>query len=90
MIKLPKVTKSIGGGLTKLEKMHKVILGVTLVTSAALSGGLMNEVEANVPVIPAPTVEKGALLLTPAIQNADQAAYHTSHVSHASHYSSRY
>lgn len=89
MIKLPKVAKSIGSGLTKLEKVHKVVLGVALITSATLSGALMNDARADVPTMLAPGVEKGALLLTPAIQSVHQAAYHSSHSSHYSHYSSR-
>ena len=99
MLRLPKVDKVFGAGLTGIKKIRNVVLAAAV--GAGLSvGGIHTATAAVSPEKAAVSQSKlagGALLLTPssnaAPQQLAQSHYshssHSSHQSHYSHYSSR-
>jgi hypothetical protein len=105
MIKLPKVNKVVGAGLTKLEKVKKVVVAAALGMSLGVLGTSASSASvSNEPVALSQTqatANHGALLLTPSVISGNQQQMaqhyshsshysHVSHQSHYSHYSSRY
>lgn len=86
MINLPKVKKTVQSGLSKMEKVRNVVAAVALAAGVGITGGgVVGDAEASLSAPSTPSVEQGAVLLVPAIQSAEQLAYHYSHRSHASH-----
>ena len=91
MPKLPKVDKGISTGLTKLERVRNVFLGVVLVAGLTIAATPPTSAKASMPSAPTsitnPSNEQGALLLTPSssVQGQIQRGGHYSHSSHASH-----
>ena len=93
MLKLPKVAKVLGVGLTGIIKAKKIVAGAALGLTLAVSGATA----ASTPVTNetariAGTVQNnqlGAILLAPSQNQHQQFAQHYSHVSHYSHSSHR-
>lgn len=94
MAKLPKVKKGIGSGLTRLEKVRGLVLGVALAAGIGVTGALPTEGNAiHSPSlstgISASEVSQKPFTLKPSTtaERNDQIAWHYSHQSHRSHYS---
>ena len=100
MLNLPKIKKTLVSGLTHAERAKRVVVGVLLASTIAITTAPTGDVSANTGV--AQTVQTSthqALLLKPAQVPGIEIAYHyshsshsshSSHASHHSHYSSRY
>ena len=101
MLKLPKVNKVVGAGLTRIEKVKKIVLAAALGAGLSIAGPSASNSFADV-TKPAtvtneanPKLSRGALLLTPStmvgegLQTAQHYSHwsHSSHSSHSSHYS---
>jgi len=93
MLKLPKVDKVVGTGLTKVENVKKIVLAAALGFGLSVAGSVSNsDAVSNEPIVIAQThatANQGALLLVPRGVSADQQqiAQHYSHSSHSSHFS---
>jgi hypothetical protein len=87
MLKLPKINKTVGVGLTGIAKVKKVVLaaavGLTLTVGSASAATLPNSHETG-GISQSPN-RQGALLLAPSAIVTQQLAAHYSHVSHYSH-----
>lgn len=88
MLKLPKINKAVGAGLTGIGKVRKVVLaaavGLTLTVGSASAAPLPNSNEP-VGISQSPNRQGALLLARSAATVTQQLAAHYSHVSHYSH-----
>lgn len=87
MLDLPKVRKTAAKGMTRREKVKKVLLGVVVGVGVAVAGSLGGQ-SAQAAISDGATIERleaGALLFQPPTLEDDTVAQHYSHRSHYSH-----
>lgn len=88
MLSLPKVKKSARRALSRVEKAHKVVVGVALALGVTLAGLPASDANASAAPMQAAQVVQptsGAMLLSAPAPAREVLADHFSHSSHASH-----
>jgi hypothetical protein len=88
---LPKVEKAIGGALTKIERVKKIVVSASLAVGIGLASGITNNAGAFVEEANQIPLNAGAVIMLEqsTANGIDSVAYHQSHRSHYSHQSHR-
>ena len=88
MADLPSVQKRPGTGLTRRERLRKLILGAAFGAAVVVGGSQLGPSTAEA-VQPGLKADSEAVLLVPSSEAVQLAPYHQSHRSHYSHQSHR-